>query len=102
MNYPIVKNKKTNILHPSNSSYSDEYAQRMCDLYLSDEVHTGNDGKLHRYYRLHAKQPHSIEYALAYDIKCPGCGQRGTLKQVGRVLNGYDLGLYRCPICEKI
>ena len=102
MNYPIVKNKKTNTLHPSNSNYSDEYAQKMCDLYLSDEVHTGNDGKLHRYYRLHAKLPHSIEDALTYDIKCPGCGQRGTLKQVGRVQNCYDLGLYRCPICEKI
>ena len=80
---------------------TEEYAQRMCNLYLSDEIHRDDEGKLHKYYRLHAKEPHSIEDALAYDILCPECANRGKLKQIGRVLNYNDLGLYRCPFCDK-
>ena len=102
MNYPLFANKKLKtILHPTHSSYSDEYAQRMCSLYLSDEIHKDEDGHLHKYFRLHAMQPHSIEDALAYDIQCPDCGRTNNLKQIGRVLNYHDLGLYRCPICDK-
>ena len=101
MIYPIIANKKNNILRTHHSSYSEEYAQRMCNLYLSDEIHRDDEGKLHKYYRLHAKEPHSIEDALAYDILCPECANRGKLKQIGRVLNYNDLGLYRCPFCDK-
>ena len=54
---------------------------------------------MHKFYRLHAKQPHGIEDALAYDVKCPCCGR--TLKQIGRMLDCYDLGLYRCQVCDK-
>ena len=40
MNYPLHKTNKEHpeILTPAHSSYSDEYAQRMCDLYLSDHI----------------------------------------------------------------
>ena len=99
MNYPLIRNRKTNILQPTHSSYSDEYARKMCELYLSDEIHSGQDGHMHKFYRLHAKQPHGIEDALAYDVKCPCCGR--TLKQIGRMLDCYDLGLYRCQDCDK-
>jgi C4-type Zn-finger protein len=100
MNYPLIKlNKTENLLRPTHSSYSDEYAQRMCDLYLSDEIHMDEKNHPHKYYRLHAKNAHSEEMALAYDIKCPSCGQ--TLKQVGRTLNYNDLGLYVCKRCDK-
>ena len=36
MNYPLHNENKKHpeILTPTHSSYSDEYAQRMCDLYL--------------------------------------------------------------------
>lgn len=100
MIYPIHENKKAHILHTHTSSYSDEYARRMCDLYLSDEIHKDEEGVLHKYFRLHAKEPHTIEDALVYDILCPDCGNRTTLKQIGRVLNHNDLGLYRCPCCD--
>lgn len=57
-------------------------------------------GDVHRFYRLHAAQPHSIDMALAYNIKCPKCHTH-LLKQVGRCLNYHDLGLYKCPVCDK-
>nr|DAG54504.1 MAG TPA: terminase large subunit [Bacteriophage sp.] len=44
---------------------------------------------------------HTIEDALAYDIKCPECGHRNTLRQIGRVLDMHNLGLYKCPCCDK-
>ncbi len=100
MNYPIIRNKQAkNLLQPTHSSYSDEYAQRMCNLYLSDEIHMDDNYRPHKYYRLHAKDSHSEEMTLAYDIKCPDCGQ--NLKQVGRTLNYNDLGLYICKFCDR-
>lgn len=72
----------------------------MCSLYLSDEVHLDTNQNTKKYYRLHAQESHSIEDALAYDIVCPNCG-RTHLKQVGRMLNYNDLGLYTCPVCNK-
>ena len=36
MNYPLTVNKKDGVtLTPHNSYYSDEYASKMCDLYLT-------------------------------------------------------------------
>ena len=53
MNYPLIKlNKTENLLRPTHSSYSDEYAQRMCDLYLSDEIHMDEKNHPHKYYIL--------------------------------------------------
>ena len=52
-----------------------------------------------KFYRLHAKEPHTIEMALAYDIKCPAC--KKSLKQVGRQITTTKLGLYTCPSCNR-
>ena len=46
------------------------------------------------------RQPHNIEMALAYDIKCPRC-KGNNLKQVGRCKDFYTLGLYDCPVCDR-
>ena len=51
MNYPLHKTNKEypEILTPIHSSYSDEYAQRMCDLYLSDHIERNEQGELQEY-----------------------------------------------------
>jgi hypothetical protein len=100
-NYPLkASNKEGTLLLPNNSSYSDEYAEKTCDLFLRSSVEQDEQGKLHKYYRLHAKQAHNTEMALAYDIQCPEC-RVGMLKQIGRQLSYNELGLYRCPVCDK-
>ena len=96
MNYPLRKaNKEGTRLEPQHSLYSDEYAESMCDLHLRDEIHRDDKGKLHKYYRLHARKAHTEEQAFAYDIKCPHC--HSMLKQVGRQETYTELGLYTCP-----
>ena len=100
-NYPLTKmNKEGTLLRPQHSYYSDEYAESMCDLFLSDSIVEDEQGKLHKYYRLHAKQDHNMEMAFAYDIHCPDCNV-GMLKQISRPLSYNELGLYRCPVCDK-
>ena len=100
-NYPLHStNKEGTLLYGQTSFYSNEYAERMCDLHLRDEVSRDEHGNYHKYYRLHACKPHNIEMALRYDIHCPECSM-GMLKQVGRCLNSHELGLYICPDCEK-
>ena len=100
-NYPLTKmNKEGTLLRPQHSYYSDEYVQSMCDLFLSDSIVEDEHGKLHKYYRLHTKQDHNMEMAFAYDIHCPDCNV-GMLKQISRPLSYNELGLYRCPICDK-
>lgn len=83
---------------PHETYYTDEYAESMCKLWLKDEIVKDERGDLHRYYRLHASQPHNIEMALEYDIQCPKCTH--ALKQIGRCLNSHELGLYHCPVCD--
>lgn len=100
-NYPLTKmNKEGTLLHPQHSYYSDEYAQRMCNLYLSDSIVKDEQGNLHKYYRLHAKHEHSLEMAFAYDILCPQC-KVTKLKQIGSQLTYNELGLYKCPVCDR-
>lgn len=100
-NYPLIKmDKEGTLLRPQHSYYSDEYTESMCDLFLRDCIAEDEQGKLHKYYRLHTKQAHDIEMALAYDIQCPDC-HSGMLKQISRPLNYNELGLYRCPVCDK-
>lgn len=100
-NYPLHRNKNIKtLLTPTNSMYSDEYADRMCSLHLHRELHKNEEGKLLNYYRLRAKDSHSIEDALAYDIHCPKC-TNGMLKQISRCTNTRELGLYTCPSCNK-
>ena len=101
VNYPLMKmNKEGTFLHPQHSQYSDEYEETMCDLFFSDSIVEVEHGKLHKYYRLHAKQDHNMEMAFAYDIHCPDC-HVGMLKQISRPLSYNELGLYRCPVCDK-
>lgn len=99
MIYPLHGQAKGNCLTPSNSYYSEEYAQRMCALYLSDEIAKNEKGKMQRFFRLHVMRSHTQEMALAYDIKCPKCS--GSLKQIGRQISLNKLGLYTCPACNK-
>lgn len=100
-NYPLTKlNHNGTLLQGINSTYSDEYADTMCDLHLRSEYLDGEYGKTRKCYRLRAKNPHTIEMALRYDIRCPECNS-GMLKQIGRCRNSHELGLYVCPICEK-
>ena len=101
MNYPLLKNKYDHKkLYPTASYYSDEYADGHCSLYLSTEYVEDDRGKVHKYYRLHASEPHTVDMALGYEITCPDCG-RHTLRQIGRSLNMHDLGLYHCPCCDR-
>lgn len=100
-NYPLTAmNKEGTLLRSDNSFYSDEYAENMCDLFLRSSIVKDEQGKLHKCFRLHAKQAHNTEMALAYDIHCPEC-HSGMLKQIGRQLSYNELGLYRCPVCDK-
>lgn len=99
-NYPLIpQNEERTLFSCMNAGYSDEYASRVCDLYVSSEVHDMGHGKLQKFYRLHAKQPHSIEMALRYEIQCPKCYH--PMQKVSRCNDYHDLGLYTCPTCEK-
>ena len=100
MIYSLTKqNTEGTLLHPVQTYYSKEYADEMCRLYLTDETAVDAKGGRTKNYRLHAKNPHSIEMALAYDIHCPCCG--GHMKQVGRSLDAHTLGLYTCKTCNR-
>lgn len=100
MNFPLMKlNKKNrNILTPQKSYYSEEYCQEHCDLYLTDQMCKGENGKAQHCYRLHAKADHTQDQALAYDIQCPKCGH--VMKQIARQNSHTELGLYRCRECN--
>ena len=101
-NYPLHHMGKGNktLLGATHSSYSDDYAESMCDFHLHDEIYKDEKNSYHKYYRLYAYKPHSIEMGLQYEIYCPECSM-DMLKQVGRCLNSHELGLYVCPMCDK-
>lgn len=81
MVFPLTKlNKEGTLLNASNAYYSEEYAQRMCSLYLTDELSRDETGKIKKTYRLHASNDHTEEMAFAYEIHCPKCGNH--LKQI--------------------
>ena len=92
-------NKEGTLLNPSYAYYTEEYAQRMCSLYLTDELNRDETGSIKTTYRLHAHNEHSEEEAFAYQIHCPKCGN--YLRQIGRQLTWNTLGLYRCPVCDR-
>lgn len=99
-NYPLRANKVNwRILHPMDTCFTEEYIADHYDLYLSTEHLCDESDHPHRRFRLHAKYPHNIEQALAYDIKCPACGN--NLRQVGRCRDSHTLGLYKCPVCDR-
>ena len=98
--YPLKNVKSSSTLKRSTHTFNtEEFIRRYNDLYITDELIYNNEGKLIRRYRLHAVKPHSMEDYLAYDIMCPKCSQ--LLKVVGRPIDYNDLGLYRCPVCDK-
>ena len=99
MIYKLHKNKTNNFLTASSGYYTEEYAQDMFDLYLQTELIRNEDGRVEKFYRLYAKEDHTQDMALAYDVQCPNC--RNKLKQVGRQLTFNKLGLYKCPHCGK-
>ncbi len=100
-NYPLIPNKyDPKKLEGISNYYSEEYTQSRFKLYLTTEYTRDDYGDVRRFYRLHAVDPHSIDMALAYNIKCPKCRSH-LLKQMGRCLNYHDLGLYKCPVCDK-
>ena len=100
-NYPLHRTEKgSNRLMAQPSFYSDECAERKCDLHLRSELYKAENGKNHTAYRLHAYHPHTIEDALKYEIYCPEC-KTNLMKQIGRCRNSHVLGLYICPRCEK-
>lgn len=99
MIYKLHKNKNNNFLTASHGAYTEEYAQNMFDLYLKDELIKNDAGRVEKLYRLYAKEDHTQDMALAYDVQCPNC--RNVLKQVGKQLTFNKLGLYKCPHCGK-
>lgn len=99
--YPLRTNSGDwRTLHPMRMFASENYVSSHYDLHLTTEYYKDGNGVQNRYYRLNAKNPHSIDMALAYNIKCPKCG-RQTLNQIGRCLDMYTLGLYECPECNR-
>ncbi len=101
MNYPLFTPNKSNwrVLQPTSTFSSLEHTKETCDLYLTVEYVKNSKGESRRYYRLNANKPHTIEMALAYEIKCPKCGK--LMKQVGRCRDYHELGLYTCLDCDK-
>ncbi len=99
MIFKLHRNKKNNYLTVSHGFYTEEYAQRMFDHYLQTELVSDDYGNVEKFYRLYAKEDHTKDMALVYDVQCPDC--RNVLKQVGRQLTFNKLGLYKCPHCGK-
>ena len=95
-NYKLHKlNKKGRWFHANDTSFTDEYADERLDLFLRSSVVKKENGKYGNVYRLHAKEPHTVEMALDYDIGCPKCGAPfGTADQPGsiRVNNNQNAG----------
>ena len=94
---PCSANKK--LLQPRYTGNTAEHTKNHYDFYLTYELESGEYGAINRYYRLHAKEPHSEDMSLAYDIECPRCHH--VLKPIGHFQNCYDLGLYTCPVCDR-
>lgn len=98
--YPLhTNNEKSKTMFPSSSLYSEEYAQRVCSWYLTDQWTRDDKGKYTHAYRLHSSEPRTFADFMQYDIECPCCHQR--LRPVQNALNYHDLALYACPNCNK-
>ena len=98
--YPAHRNKNNKTLvNTQQALMSKEYADRMCSLYLEDELEKIGYNSYQRNYRLHSKEPHTDNEVLAYSIDCPNCSNK--LKQIAVNNNCYELGLYTCPACNN-
>ncbi len=102
MNFTLRKNKyDPKLLYPIKTYNTEDAIKRVHELYLTtDYVKDDWSDSLHRYYRLHSTIPHTIDMSLGYEIECPECHRR-KMRQIGRSLNAYDLGLYYCPDCDS-
>jgi len=88
------------LLEASDSAFlTEEGMKHQSTHYLVDEWWDDENGKRRHYYRFKSTEPHTIEEALAYDLTCPKCHH--TMKQVGKSLDRYELGLYTCLDCDK-
>ena len=95
--YPL--HTEAHSLVPQHSSYSEEYASRMCSWYLTDHLYRDEDGVVRSNYRLHSNKHRSFADFMQYDVECPKCHQR--LRPIQNALNSHDLALYTCPKCNK-
>lgn len=86
-------------LHPTSTSYSEEYAERKCKFYLTDEYFKNDNGGVDVYYRLHSpRMAHNNNQALIYDVYCPRCGKK--MRQVTTNQDLHTLGYYECKQCN--
>ncbi len=98
--FPLNTNTKNGtVLHPQSSFYTEEYARRMCNWYLTDHVQKDGNGDVRKSYQLHSSEPRSFADFMAYDILCPKCGQR--MHPIANAVNSHDLALYTCSACNK-
>lgn len=91
--------KEGETLYPHDTTYTDEYASRMCNWCLTDHLYRDEDGNVRCNYRMHSNKPRTFVDFMAYDIICPKCGQRMQL--IANALNNHDLALYSCRNCNK-
>ncbi len=99
MLYGLRRSANSTVLRCMHGYSSDEYVHNHYDLHLADVFLRDDHGDIWCRYRLHANKPHTIEMALAYNVQCPKCGT--FMKQIGRTLSPFDLGLYACPACDR-
>ena len=66
--YPLHTEGRS--LVPQDSSYSEEYASRMCRWYLTDHIYRDEDGRVSSNYRLHSNKHRSFADFMQYDVMC--------------------------------
>lgn len=87
-------------LVPQNSFYTEEYASRMCNWYLTSHPVRDEHGRVNNNYRLHSCERRSFADYMQYDVMCPKhFGHR--LIPIQNAINSHDLALYTCPKCNK-
>ena len=96
--YPL--HTEAHNLVPQHSSYSEEYASRMCSWYLTDHLYRDEDGVVSSNYRLHSNKHRSFADFMQYDVMCPKCHNH-RLRPIQNAINSHDLALYTCSKCNK-
>lgn len=87
-------------LHPQSTYYTEEYAERMCNFYLTDECIKNENGKVDVFYRLHSpRTAHNNNQALIYDVYCPKCN--AIMRQISTNKDYHTLGYYECKKCNN-
>ena len=83
--------KGSDYMLSGHTSYTKEYADRVCDFYLEEEGrHT---------YRLCSGKPRRLADCLPLAIKCPKCSN--NLTPVDAPIDSHTLLLYECRNCKK-